>query len=59
MILFGTTTGTQGRSIPTSQWQYKAGPTIEKTELDKGKQTCESLWDEQSFEGYYSSQESE
>jgi hypothetical protein len=27
--LFETTTGTQARSLPTSQWQYKAGFTKE------------------------------
>jgi len=57
--LFETTTGTQARSIPTSQWQYKAGLTSEKPELDEEEQTYESLWDEQNFEDYYSSQESE
>jgi hypothetical protein len=57
--LFETTTGTQARSIPTSQWQYKVGLTTEKPELDKEEQTSENSWDEQSFEDYYSSQESE
>jgi hypothetical protein len=28
--LFETTTGTQSRSIPSSQWQYKAGLTMGK-----------------------------
>jgi hypothetical protein len=56
--LFETTTGTQARSIPTSQWQYKAGLTNEKPDLDEEEQTHESLWDEQSFEDYYSTQES-
>jgi hypothetical protein len=37
--LFETTTGTQARSIPTSQWQYKAGLTSEKPELDEEEQT--------------------
>jgi hypothetical protein len=57
--LFETTTGTQARSIPTSQWQYKAGLTSEKPELDEEEQTYEDTWDEQSLEDYYSSQESE
>jgi hypothetical protein len=57
--LFETTTGTQARSIPTSQWQYKAGLTSEKPELDEEEQTYENSWDEHSFEDYYSSQESE
>jgi hypothetical protein len=33
--------------------------TDEKPELDEEKQTYESQWDEQSFEDYYSSHESE
>jgi len=53
---FETTTGTQARSIPTSQWQYKAGLTNEKPELDEEEQTYENLWEEQSFEDYYSTQ---
>jgi hypothetical protein len=56
--LFETTTGTQARSIPTSQWQYKAGLTSEKSDLNE-EQTYQDTWDEQSFEDYYSSQESE
>jgi hypothetical protein len=56
--LFETTTGTQARSIPTSQWQYKAGLTNEKPELDEEEQTYEDLWEEQSFEDYYSMKES-
>ena len=56
--LFETTTGTQVRSIPTSLWQYKAGLTSEKPELDKEEQTYENLWGEQSFEDYYSTHES-
>jgi hypothetical protein len=46
------------RSIPTSQWQYKAGLTNKKPELDEEEQTYENLWEEQSFEDYYSTQES-
>jgi hypothetical protein len=57
--LFETTTGTQARSVPTSQWQYKAGLTTEKPELDEEEQTDQGTWDEQSFEDYYSSQETE
>jgi hypothetical protein len=55
--LFETTTGTQARSIPTSQWQYKSGLTNEKPELDEEEEALEE--DEQSVEDYYSSQESE
>jgi len=57
--LFKTTTGTQARSIPTSQWQYKVGLTTEKPELDEKEQTYKNSWDEQSYEDYYSSQEGE
>jgi hypothetical protein len=56
--LFETTTRTQARSIPTSQWQYKAGLTNEKPELDEEEQIYENLWEEQSYEDYYSMQES-
>jgi hypothetical protein len=47
--LFETTTGTQARSIPTSQWQYKAGLMEEKPDLSE---------EEQSWEDYFSTQES-
>jgi hypothetical protein len=57
--LFETTTGTQARSIPTSQWQYKAGLSSEKPDLTEEEQTYEDLWDEQSYEDYYSSNEGE
>jgi hypothetical protein len=57
--LFETTTGTQARSVPTSQWQYNAGLTAKKPELDEEEQTYQDTWDEQSFEDYYSSQEGE
>jgi hypothetical protein len=57
--LFETTTGTQARSIPTSQWQYKAGLSSEKPELTEEEQAYEDLWDEQSYEDYYSSNEGE
>ncbi len=36
--LFETTTGTQARSIPTSQWQYKSGLTGERPELNEEEQ---------------------
>jgi hypothetical protein len=57
--LFETTMGTQARSIPTSQWQYKAGFTSERPDTDEDDEPNEELWDEQSFEEYYSSHESE
>jgi len=50
-----TTMGTQARSIPTSQWQYKAGFTSDKPDTDEEEEPNEELWDEQSFEEYYSS----
>jgi hypothetical protein len=52
-------TGTQARSIPTSQWQFKAGFTSEKPDTDDRDQPNEDLWEDQSFEEYYSSQENE
>jgi len=57
--LFETTMVTQARSIPTSQWQYKAGFTSDRPDTDGEDEPNEELWDEQSFEEYYSSQESE
>jgi len=57
--LFETMMGTQARSIPTSQWQYKAGLTSDKPDTDGEDEPNEELWDNQSFEEYYSSQESE
>jgi hypothetical protein len=57
--LFETTMGTQARSIPTSQWQFKAGFTSDKADIDEEDEPIEELWDDQSFEEYYSSQESE
>jgi hypothetical protein len=57
--LFETTMGTQARSIPTSQWQYKAGFTSERPDADEDDESNEELWDEQSFEEYYSTHESE
>jgi len=47
--------GTQAGSIPTSQWQYKAGFTSDKPDTDEEEEPNEELWDEQSFEEYYSS----
>jgi hypothetical protein len=59
--LFETTTGTQSRSIPSSQWQYKAGLTMDKprgedkdTQDDERESTSEA-----EEEDYYSSQESQ
>ena len=57
--MFETTTGTQVRSIPTSQWQYKAGLVSGTPELDEEEQRMEDEWEKQSFEDYYSSQENE
>jgi hypothetical protein len=57
--LFETMMGTQARSIPTSQWQYKAGFTSEKPDTDEDEEPNEELWENQSFEEYYSSHESE
>jgi hypothetical protein len=57
--LFETTTDTQARSIPTSQWQYKAGLVEGKPELSEDEQMREEQWEEQSLEEYYLSQESE
>jgi hypothetical protein len=57
--LFETTTGTQVRSIPTSQWQYKAGLVSGTPKLDEEEQRIEDEWEKQSFEDYYSSQENE
>jgi len=57
--LFETTMGTQARSIPTSQWQFKAGFASDKPDINEEDEPSEELWDDQSFEEYYSSQESE
>jgi len=51
--------GTQARSIPTSQWQFKAGFTSDKPETDENEEPNEELWEDQSFEEYYSTHESE
>jgi len=51
--------GTQSRSIPTSQWQFKAGFTSERPDMYKEDQPNEDLWEDQSLEEYYSSQENE
>jgi hypothetical protein len=50
--------GTQARSIPSSQWQFKAGFTSDKPDTSEEDEPSEELWDDQSFEEYYSSQES-
>ncbi len=54
--LFETTTGTQGRSIPKSQWQYLAGLAISNSgsEPQEGEEMVSNEEDE-----YYSSNESE
>ena len=57
--LFETTMGTQARSIPTSQWQFKAGLTSDKPETNEDKELDEELWEDQSFEEYYLTHESE
>jgi hypothetical protein len=57
--LFETTTGTQARSIPTSQWQYKAGLMEGKPDLSEEEQLLEDQREEQSLEDYFSTQESE
>ena len=49
--------GTQARS--TSQWQFKAGLTSDKPETDEDEELNEELWEDQSFEEYYSTHESE
>jgi len=54
-----TMVGTQARSIPTSQWLYKAGFTSEKPDTDEDEEPSKELWEEQSFEEYYSSHENE
>jgi hypothetical protein len=58
--LFETTTGTQSRSIPSSQWQYKAGITMDKPKgEDKDTQDDEQESTSEAEEDYYSSQESQ
>ncbi len=54
--LFETTTGTQSRSIPRSQWQYKAGFAFDRLrdETQEGEEEESDIEDE-----YYSSNESE
>jgi len=51
--------GTQARSIPTSQWRFKAGFTSDKPETDEDEELNEESWEDQSFEEYYSTHESE
>jgi hypothetical protein len=57
--LYDTTMGTQARSIPTSQWQYKAGFMPDRPETDEDEEPNEELWEDQSFEEYCSTHESE
>jgi hypothetical protein len=57
--LFETTMGTQARSIPASQWQFKAGFTSDRPETDEDEEPNEESWEDQSFEEYYSTHESE
>ncbi len=45
--------GTQARSVPTSQWQFKAGFTSDKPEVNEDEELNEGLWEDQSFEEYY------
>jgi hypothetical protein len=51
--------GTQARSIQTSQWQIKAGFTSDRPETDEDEELNEESWEDQSFEEYYSTHESE
>jgi hypothetical protein len=44
--LFETTMGTQARSIPTSQWQFKAGFTSDKPDISEKDEPSEELWDD-------------
>jgi hypothetical protein len=58
--LFETTTGNQSRSIPSSQWQYRAGFTMNKPRgEDKDTQDDEQESTSEAEEDYYSSQESQ
>jgi len=58
--LFETTTGTQSTSIPSSQWLYKAGFTMEKPRgEDKDTQDDEQESTNEDEEDYYSSQETQ
>ena len=43
----------------TSQWQFKAGFTSDKPDISEEDEPSEELWDDQSFDEYYSSQEDE
>jgi hypothetical protein len=53
--LFETTTGTQARSIPISQWQFKAGFTNEKPKVNEHETTEVDMETSDDEEGYYSS----
>jgi hypothetical protein len=57
--LFETTTGTQARSIPISQWQFKAGFTSEKPKTDIEEEAKDEWENSSTEEDYYSSQEAE
>jgi hypothetical protein len=54
--LFETTTGTQSRSIPKSQWQYKAGLAIDRQREENQEEVGEESDEENDC---YSSNESE
>jgi hypothetical protein len=54
--LFETTTGTQSRSIPRSQWQYKAGLAIDNLK-NEAQEEDEKISDNE--DEYYSSNEGE
>ncbi len=52
--MFETTTGTQARSIPISQWQFKAGFTNEKPKVNEHETTEVDMETSDDEEGYYS-----
>jgi hypothetical protein len=47
------------QSIPTLQWQFNAGFTSERPDTDEDEEPNEELWEDQSFEKYYSSHDGE
>jgi hypothetical protein len=53
--LFETTTGTQARSIPISQWPFKSGLTNDKPKLNEHETTEVDMETSDNEEGYYSS----
>jgi len=57
--LFETITGTQGRSIPISQWQFKAGFTSEKPKPDIEEEAKDEWEASSTEEDYYSPHEAE